>query len=294
MDKLDSILVTVDFTPTTEGVVRRALWLAGHVPCAVRLLHVIDGRIIDGLAQFGLARQQFEDEVRRAADEALAALAQRFLHAGARSVAVECRTGRPSTELVAAAREHSPSLVLAGAGNRNWRQVMLGSTSRRLLRDLHSPLWLVRGEGTREIGRVLVASDLRPAAARATALAVGLWPQAGFELLHVVQHLPDIAAGLAEAGRADVERTRAELEQTCQRRLEAVARETLADQVVVTRLEQGHPVGVVLRRLQESRPDLLVMGRSGRQGLDAAVLGSVAEALLEQVDCDVLLAPAAG
>jgi nucleotide-binding universal stress UspA family protein len=51
---------------------------------------------------------------------------------------------------------------------------------------------------------------------------------------------------------------------------------------------------VVLRRLQESRPDLLVMGRSGRQGLDAAVLGSVAEALLEQVDCDVLLAPAAG
>jgi nucleotide-binding universal stress UspA family protein len=61
---------------------------------------------------------------------------------------------------------------------------------------------------------------------------------------------------------------------------------------VAMRLEQGHPVGAVVRRIAELRPDLLVMGRSGKQGVQALVLGTVAEALIEMVECDLLLVPA--
>jgi nucleotide-binding universal stress UspA family protein len=294
VETIDSILVTVDFTPTTEGVLKRALWLASHASCKVRLVHVVDTRILDGIAQFGVtARSEFEASVREAADSALEALVARFHRAGAIDVAAECRFGKPSDVLVVAARDHAPSLMIAGAGNRHWRQVMLGSTSRRLLRGLHCPLWLVRGDGTREINSILLASDLQPASARATAIAASLWPQAEFELLHVAEHLPDLVAGLADAKRGEMERVRSELQQKTYEKMEAFTRVSLAGRKTVTRLEEGHPVGVVLRRLQESRPGLLVMGRSGRQGFEAAVLGSVAEALLEMVECDVLLAPAA-
>jgi nucleotide-binding universal stress UspA family protein len=289
---IDSLLVAVDFTPATDGVVHRALQLAAAGVRRVHVVHVVDSRVLDGIAGLGvMPRSELEAAARSAADAALEALARRLTFAGAAEVSVECRCGRPDTELLAVVGGQAPDLVLAGAGNRMWRQVVLGSTSRRLLRGLKRPLWLVRNDGDTPISNVLLASDLGASAAAAARLAACEWPLADFELLHVAEHLADVAAGIASRA-AEIDGIRAQLQERAHARMAAFASEHLRDRKVAMRLEQGHPVGAVVRRIAELRPDLLVMGRSGKQGVQALVLGSVAEALIEMVECDLLLVPA--
>jgi nucleotide-binding universal stress UspA family protein len=291
---VDSVLLAVEFTAASDGPIRRALWLAEQRPgIRVHLVHVIDRRLLDGVAQLGLGvRSEFERRARDAANDALDELAERFAVLGVGEIVSECLCGRPVEELGDAVTAHAPSLVVAGAGLRSWRHVVLGSTARGLLRAVHRPLWLVRGDGSVPIEQVLLPSDLRPPSASAARLAASLWPKAGFELLHVAEGIADMAVGLAGSVPGDVREVKARLEQQARQRLEGFAAEVLPGCRVSTRLEPGHPVGVALRRARDSGAQLLAMGRSGRRGIEAAVLGSVAEALVELVDCDLLLVPA--
>jgi nucleotide-binding universal stress UspA family protein len=292
MNPLETVLLAVDFGPTTDSLVARALWLAGqHRPRLLTLAHVIDARILDGLVGVGDARAELEADAQAAVEEALGDLAERFRAAGAAEVESDCRSGRPDAELAELIASRAPDLVLVGGGHRTWSEVVLGSTARRLLRSVQRPLWLGRSEQAPDVRRLLLACDFSPSSVAAARFAAQLWPQAEFELLHVVQHLTDIVVGLNAGGMA-TPGLPAELLERCQRRLDAFAAEHLGGLQVSTRLEQGHPLTGLLRRLHDRPPDLLVLGRSGRHGVDAALLGSVAEALVERVGCDMLLVPA--
>ncbi len=57
-------------------------------------------------------------------------------------------------------------------------------------------------------------------------------------------------------------------------------------------LKEGFPVAEILRTAEDSRCDLIVMGTRGRTGLEAAALGSVAESVLREAACPVLIAKA--
>jgi universal stress protein A len=57
---------------------------------------------------------------------------------------------------------------------------------------------------------------------------------------------------------------------------------------VETRLIYGAAVEEILRTAKELKCDLLVMGTHGRTGLGHLLLGSVAEAVLNQAECPVL------
>lgn len=294
MKRVHSIVVAVDLTPASDAVLRRGLWLAQQPGLQrVVLVHALDARILDGIVSMGLStRAEFEASTRAAAEAELERLAQRFREAGVAEVSVDCRLGRPDVELAAAVEAAAPDLVLAGAGNRLWRQAMLGSTVRRLLRLLPRPLWLVRGSGEHAYSRILIASDLGESSGRASELAASYWPKIEFELVHVEEGYAELVAGLGKQPGLDPAEIQRRLALRNRERADAFARAHLAKVPLVTRLEQGHPVGTLLRRAREWRPDLVVLGRSGRTGMQAKVLGSVTEALVDMIDCDLLVVPA--
>ncbi len=289
----DSILVAVDLTPASDAVMRQARWLAQRPEIQrIWLLHVIDVRMLDGIASLGLGlRAELEVSARAAAMDALERLAQQLRDAGSHEVEIVCRAGRPDTELAAVVKQVAPGLVIAGAGNRLWRQALLGSTVRRLLRLLHRPLWLVRGSAERGYERVMLGSDLDLAAARGANIASRYWPAAQFEVMHVEEDIDELLAGLpAEAG-FDTASLLAERQERGEQRLAHFISENLPGVRSVARLEHGHPVAMLLQRTRDQKPDLLVLGRSGRDA-HAGALGSVAEGLVDLVDCDLLLVPA--
>jgi nucleotide-binding universal stress UspA family protein len=53
---------------------------------------------------------------------------------------------------------------------------------------------------------------------------------------------------------------------------------------------RGNTVSTVLRMVQDTRADLLVIGSHGRSGLVRLLMGSVAEQLMRKAPCPVLIA----
>lgn len=124
------------------------------------------------------------------------------------------------------------------------------------------------------IGRVLVAVDGSEPARRAAGHGIAIAARFG-AAVEVVTVRPD--ADEPERGRDHVEPV---VERASARGVEATA--TLLD---------GRPAAAVARRAAESGADLVVVGRQGRRGLGARLLGSVTERLLRRSDVPVLTVP---
>jgi nucleotide-binding universal stress UspA family protein len=58
---------------------------------------------------------------------------------------------------------------------------------------------------------------------------------------------------------------------------------------VEPRVEQGDPAAEILRVAQETHADLIVMGTHGRTGIGRLLMGSVAELVLRQAVCPVVM-----
>lgn len=54
------------------------------------------------------------------------------------------------------------------------------------------------------------------------------------------------------------------------------------------RTEEGHPADMILQVLEEEGIDLVVMGASGKHGIEKFLLGSVAEKVVRHAKCPVL------
>jgi nucleotide-binding universal stress UspA family protein len=65
--------------------------------------------------------------------------------------------------------------------------------------------------------------------------------------------------------------------------------EFLAGRPVAAKTLTGDPAGVILRFARDDSCELIVMGTHGRGGLERLVLGSVAERVVRQADCPVLV-----
>jgi nucleotide-binding universal stress UspA family protein len=55
--------------------------------------------------------------------------------------------------------------------------------------------------------------------------------------------------------------------------------------------EEGDPAAVILRKASEWEPDLVILASHGRSGVTRTLLGSVAESVLRQSKCPVLILP---
>lgn len=78
--------------------------------------------------------------------------------------------------------------------------------------------------------------------------------------------------------------------QVLERDLQDLGQKTLGPEVSFTVSSvEGHAVDVILGRLRQSPPDLVVMGSHGRSGVARLLLGSVAENVVHEAQCPVLV-----
>jgi nucleotide-binding universal stress UspA family protein len=60
-------------------------------------------------------------------------------------------------------------------------------------------------------------------------------------------------------------------------------------QEAASHIEVGYPPVVILERAANWRTELIVVGRHGRGGLEAFLLGSVSKDVVQAAECDVLV-----
>ena len=142
-----------------------------------------------------------------------------------------------------------------------------------------------------EMRRVLCPVDFSETSRHALehALAVARWYEARVTVLHVIHPLLvlDPPVLFVEASRepelADVGSMHVRLRQW----LDAANAPGDVDIAV----DEGNPVGRILRHAASLPADLIVMGTHGRSGFDRFAMGSVAEKVLRKAGCPVVTVP---
>lgn len=142
------------------------------------------------------------------------------------------------------------------------------------------------------ITRVLCPIDFSDCSLHALGYALAIARQFGasVEILHVMPDpLPAGRAGMQ--ARLESIRTAAQAAAVVQMK-QAIEAAAGTDLSADTAIEHGNPSAQVVARAAASAPGLVVMGTHGRGALGRLVLGSVAEEVVRQIDCPLLLVPA--
>jgi nucleotide-binding universal stress UspA family protein len=185
-------------------------------------------------------------------------------------------------------------IVLGRHGANQLSSLLLGTTAERVVRHGRFPTLIVNLPPTRPYRTLLAAVDLPPGSEeRAVALGLLVCGDAHrrLELLHLRDDALERAA--RRAGVTDQQvvddrsRLRAEAAGTLATWLRSLD-DTASWHVTV---EEGDARQRIASAVEHLQPDVLCLGTQARKGLPRLILGSVAEAVVKRVTCDVLIAP---
>jgi nucleotide-binding universal stress UspA family protein len=144
---------------------------------------------------------------------------------------------------------------------------------------------------TESLNRILVPVDFSAQSEKAVRYATTLANKFGARvcLFHVVDDPFVNGAWQSEAFIPNIPELLNELLTSAQTQLAALKTDLAAHGLVVdTDLFTGHPARAIVEKAASGHFDLIVMGTHGRTGLSHALLGSVAERIVQKAPCPVL------
>jgi universal stress protein E len=165
----------------------------------------------------------------------------------------------------------------------------VGSVALKLLHNSPAPVWAVRPGAPAPPARILIATDLSPAADRATELALELARLAGADVrvLHAWQVPLALQMSEGRTDQAVIDAKRRELQEHA---LEHV-RGTLGEHAgvhVQIHVVCDAPTRAIERDAGEHGADLVALGSVSRGGIAGFLVGNTAERLLRRIETSVL------
>lgn len=277
------ILVATDFSTRSNRALRQAGLLAQQTQAELHILHVVDD---DQPA--GMIRSE-KREAERILNEQIASVAD-IKDVPSHVLVLE---GDPFDGILRTANEIRPDLIVMGSHRKQMLDMFMGTTLERVIRKGPFPVLMVNHEAQRSYRRVVAPVDMTDTSADAlrTALALRLIGESGATLLHgffAAAKGQMIVAGLAMS--AINEHVASER----QTRMTELTKFLVEKDLVGPwqfRIEEGGPMEVIARAVEQLQPDLLVMGTHGRKGLAKALIGSVTEETLRTLSVDILVVP---
>ena len=279
------ILAATDFSTRSNRALRQAGLLAQASDAHLALVHVVD----DDQPQALVAMEKREAE--RILTEQISVMSELR--------EVQCRPmvvgGSPFSGILQAATEVRADLVVMGAHRKQLlRDIFVGTTVERVIRTGPFPVLMVNNEAQHRYEKVVAPVDMSEPSANALRMAnaAGLVGGVRATLLHAFQPLAKGKMFIAGADQASIDESVASERQRAMDELIAfLVANDLASQGWSLRIEEGGPVEVISRAIDEMHPDLLVMGTHGRNGLLKALIGSVTEEALRSFNVDILAVP---
>ncbi len=273
-----TILLATDLTDRCRSAAARAASLARQWQAQLHVLTVLE--------EAGELSGSPADAARRKAEElALASLG------GFAGAEIHVLTGPAEASIIALAAELDADLIVTGRTGSSWLgQTLLGQTLKQLMRRIHVPVLLVKQPVERDYHRVAVAVDLSDASRAPIDTATSIFGgSAWLTLFHAFTAPLRLFSGDIKAYEAGV-REGVTLEIREALRAWSVPE---ADRLPIT-AAYGEPALALAEFAGKQSLDLVVTGTHGRTGLMNLMLGSVAEAIVERVPCDILIAPSPG
>lgn len=282
-----TILVATDLSARSDRALARAVSVALAHDASLVALHVVDEDLPTTVL----------DRVVEAADQEIsAALQQADAGRGCRMSTVVVR-GKDYQDILAKADAlHADLIVLGAHRHESGPKPIQGTTMERVIRHGRRPVLVASNRVDGPYGSVMVGVDFSVFSRCALRTAWAFAPEARLSAVHAF-HTPfegfQVGEEMRRSVKADHER---EMTAMIDEELDALIAFSGPDGAPPGGIDKvvrhGDPHRVLRDEVIAAKPDLLVLGTHGRVGLSHAVLGSVAEAFLNQPPCDVLVVKA--
>lgn len=283
------ILVASDLSERSHRALRRAVSLAKQYGSHLTVFHVVDED----------RPQSLIDAECRGAEVALRSDLDRA-RAGqlASEPTVSVAVGDPFKVIADEASRCQADLIVMGAHRKRLLgDVFTGTTIERVMRLGDRPVLMVNREDDAPYSKVLAAVDMSESSAHAlqTARDLGLLEPERDAAVH--GYLP---LGEGMMYYAGIERSRvdehvvvsaSQARKAIVKFLDGIGFAKLSNPLLV---EKGAPFEAIQHGVRQLQPELLVIGTRGHGGLKRILLGSVADQILRQVECDILAVPPGG
>lgn len=288
---MSPILAATDFSPPAEQAVARAATFARQFRTTLHLLHVLPP--ISWKA-FGKAliehplvtEKQLYDAARTRLDNVADACRTQY----GIEVTSHVDIGRPHVCIADFARTHAVGLTVLGPHAGNFaRDLFIGSTAYRFLREGSAPALIAQPAGQAPYRTVLVAVDFSDISHAAIEAAQKFAPGAAIHALHVYDVL--FEGKMRYAGVEDdvIQQYRAGAETEARGMMQQFLAERGWQESIIPAVRNGYPPRTIRDEADSLRADLIVMGKHGRSALQESFLGSVTEAVLHGLDRDLLV-----
>ncbi len=286
-----NIVIGVADTQAVDPHLQTAIELAEHLDAT---LHVTHGYYLPDptLHPYPEASALAPDALRHLREGAQERLT-RQVRAAAASDRVRARAvpGPAEVAISKVVDDVDADLVLVGSTRYGKiGQLFLGTTAQRVLRGSKVPVLVMRGAEARPPTRVLFTTDMSPASGSAIEAGQGLLTQlttgAGYEQRFLLVLGYDLIAPPPLSRSALAEAANLEL----RRFVDGLAGQQ-GDAEIAIRV--GEPAHEIRDEATEWNADLVVLGTHGRSGVPRLLIGSVAESVVRQAPCNVLVIPPA-
>ncbi|MHB1375121.1 MAG: universal stress protein [Thauera sp.] len=293
MTPVRTILAPTDLSALARHAVARASLLAAGLGARLSLQHVVSVGALDALRHLleggaAAVQERLLDEMR----EEVQVLAGEMASRHRVQPDVHLVVGNVLAEVAGYADAIDADLVVMGARGAGFmRELLIGSTTERVLRKISRPLLVVKQIAHEPYRRVLVPVDFSPRSLEALRLAQRVAPEAEYVLLHAFE-VPFEGklryAGVEEHALSSL-RVNARREATEQ--MNALIVQSGTDENRVRRIVvHGDAATQLLEQEQEQDCDLIVIGKRGQGMIGEMLLGSVTKHVLAQSSADVLVA----
>jgi len=282
---LSRIIVATDLSAGAEKAVARAVQLADEHRATLTILHVLPDAVGDEASKRQIVLQ---------VDKYLRRKVIKLSPHREKTVSIQVATGTGSVEIIRRAREKAVDIILVGAhGEQFINKLLFGTTAEKIVRRGDRPVLVVKRRVRGPYRTVLVPTDFSDQSGQALELAMRVLPGAKYLLLHAYQGIEQ-QLWRSDFPKSDIRRYRRELAKKSREQMKDFIRQRgLDDTSFVRLLRYGRAPLVISSVARRLDPDLVAVGSAGRTGLPHILLGSVAEHVLRQVSCDVLVARSA-
>ncbi|WP_301533927.1 universal stress protein [Pseudomonas sp. CAN1] len=282
---MKSLMVATDLSGRSEKALHRAAALAKRYACPWTVLYVVDEDQPSALIDQELTQVRMMLEARLVELTELGGTCPQLL----------VERGDPNQQILAAAKKQACEMLVMGAHRKSvLRDIFVGTTVERVLRAGQLPVLVVNQPAAGQYRDLLIALDTSPASAHAVEVANDLGMLEGAVRRGVYAFSP-LAKGMMQYSGVSEERidefVGSESRQAVDELKKFLHEQHLEDRIDEQLVAVGLPGNVLQRMVDKHRPDLLVMGTRGMGGIKRALIGSVADYALRELDCDILVVP---
>ncbi len=279
MKLLENILLATDFSKPAENIVGTALFWASSFRSKITLIHVLPENI---------KNEKVVTMLSEAAKKMLAETRGNIKDKGIKTDKPILKFGKNFAKITKSAIKTNANLIIIGSGEKSKNDVFqLGTIADKIVRKSVKPVLVVKNNNPIPVKKIICPIDFSSDSKRAlkNAIILALRFRAVLNVVSVYEVAYTGSLKLNIDWQKERERARKEHMEEFN---SFVGKINFLGLNWKKEILGGDPAIEIIKAIKRHESDLLIMGTSGKTGLNRLLLGSVTEKVIRKVPCSFI------